>query len=68
MTEPTWWDDYRAAWRRRPWIALIGIVAVLALVLSVLGTLARGPLAILFIPGLALLYLQHLMVQRSKTL
>ncbi|MDQ2750843.1 MAG: hypothetical protein ABI775_05500 [Pseudonocardiales bacterium] len=57
--------DYLAVWQRRPWVLLIGIAAVACLVVSVIQTIMVGPLAILFIPGLALLYLQHLIVKRS---
>lgn len=66
MTQASGWDTYRAVWRRRPWILLIGIVAVVLLVVSFVATFARGPLAFFFIPGLALLYVQHLLVQRSS--
>jgi len=67
VSESTGWDHYRAVWRSRPWVLLIGIAAVALLVVSVIATIARGPLAFLFIPGLALLYLQHLVVQRAST-
>ena len=67
MTASNGWEEYLAVWRRRPWVLLIGIAAVVLLVVSVAETFVRGPLTFLFIPGLALLYLQHLMVQRSTT-
>jgi hypothetical protein len=63
VTEPMGWAAYRAAWRRRPWVLLIGILAVAVLVVSIVATVAGGPLAFLFIPGLALLYGQHLLVK-----
>lgn len=65
VDESTWQADYVAVWQRRPWVFLIGIVAVACLVVSIVQTIMVGPLAILFIPGLALLYLQHLIVKRS---
>jgi apolipoprotein N-acyltransferase len=65
VTEPTGWTEYRAAWRTRPWVLLIAILAVVLLVLSVAETFTAGPLAFLFIPGLALLYLHHLLVKRT---
>lgn len=65
MEESTGRADYMAVWQRRPWVLLIGIAAVACLVVSIFQTVMVGPLAILFIPGLALLYLQHLIVKRS---
>lgn len=65
MEESTGRADYIAVWQRRPWVLLIGIAAVACLVVSIFQTVMVGPLAILFIPGLALLYLQHLIVKRS---
>jgi hypothetical protein len=65
VDESTWQAEYVEVWRRRPWVFLIGIVAVACLVVSIVQTVMVGPLAILFIPGLALLYLQHLIVKRS---
>lgn len=67
MSESTGWDDYRAAWRSRPWVLLIGILAVALLVVSIAQTVTVGPLAFLFVPGLALLYLQHVIVKRTAT-
>jgi hypothetical protein len=54
-------------WRRRPWVLMIGIAAVVLLVVSIAQTVVPGPLAFLFIPGLALLYLQHILVKRSTS-
>lgn len=67
MTEPTGWAEYRAAWRTRPWVLAVAVLAVVVLVVSVVETVAAGPLAFLFIPGLALLYLHHLLVKRTTT-
>ncbi|MDT4972943.1 MAG: hypothetical protein QOG22_3086 [Pseudonocardiales bacterium] len=67
VDESTWQAEYVAVWQRRPWVLLIGIAAVACLVVSIVQTIMVGPLAILFIPGLALLYLQHLIVKRSTT-
>ena len=67
MDESTWQAEYVEVWHRRPWVFLIGIVAVACLVVSIVQTFMVGPLAILFIPGLALLYLQHLIIKRSTT-
>jgi hypothetical protein len=38
---------------------------VLVLLLSIVGTVAGGPFALLFIPGLAGLYVHHLIVMRK---
>ncbi len=66
MTEPTGWGEYLAAWRVRPWLPLVAVVAVVLLVVSIAETFSAGPLAFLFIPGLALLYLHHLLVKRTS--
>jgi hypothetical protein len=65
VNESTWQAEYVAVWQRRPWVLLIGIAAVACIVVSIVQTFMVGPLAILFIPGLALLYVQHLIVKRS---
>lgn len=65
MEKSTGRADYITVWQRRPWVLLIGIAAVACLAVSIVQTVMVGPLAILFIPGLALLYLQHLIVKRS---
>ncbi|PZS13251.1 MAG: hypothetical protein DLM57_17065 [Pseudonocardiales bacterium] len=65
MSESTAWAAYRAAWRSRPWLALIVVAAAVLIVVSVAQTFTRGPLAFLFIPGLALVYVHHLIVRRS---
>jgi hypothetical protein len=67
VSEPTGWTEYRAAWRTRPWVLSIAVLAVVVLAVSVVETVAAGPLAFLFIPGLALLYLHHLLVTRTTT-
>jgi hypothetical protein len=67
MNESTTWAEYRAAWRSRPWVLLVGIVAVVLVVVSVAETFTHGPLAFLFVPGLALVYLHHMIVRRSTT-
>ena len=58
------WFDYRKAWAGHPWLLVYAIIAVAALVLAVIGTVERSPLAILFIPGLAALYYHHLQVMK----
>ncbi|MFN2519301.1 MAG: hypothetical protein ABR604_09740 [Jatrophihabitantaceae bacterium] len=66
MNESTVWTAYRTAWRRRPWLVLIVIGAAVLLLVSVVQTFTRGPLAFLFIPGLALGYVHHLIVSRTS--
>ena len=61
----TFWWEYRAAWERRPWLLPIAVVAVVAILAGVVGTAIQSPLAFLFIPGLAVLFLHHLLVQRT---
>jgi len=67
VNESTGWAEYRAVWRSRPWVLLVGIAAVVLIVVSVAQTVVHGPLALLFVPGLALLYLHHLIVRRSTS-
>ena len=66
MSQPTGWGEYRAAWRARPWLVLVAVLALVLLVVSIAETISAGPLAFLFIPGLALLYLHHLLVKRTS--
>jgi hypothetical protein len=65
VSQPTGWGEYRAAWRVRGWLPLVAVVAVVLLVVSIAETFSAGPLAFLFIPGLALLYVHHLLVKRT---
>jgi hypothetical protein len=65
VNESNGWAEYRAVWRRRPWLLLIAMAGVVLVVVSVAETVVRGPLAFLFIPGLALAYLHHILVRRS---
>lgn len=60
------WASYLAGWRRRPWLALLAILAVLCLAAGVVGTIRRDPAGVLFIPGLILLYLHHLLIGRTR--
>ena len=59
------WYDYRAAWSRRPWIVLIAVVAALMLIAGIVGTIMGSPIAVAFIPGLAAIYIHHLVAQKS---
>jgi hypothetical protein len=60
-----WWE-YRAAWSRRPWLLPVAVIAVLLILAGVIGTVVQNPLAFVFIPGLAVLFLHHLLVQRTS--
>jgi hypothetical protein len=57
--------DYAAAWRRKPWLPLIGVLGVLFVLVSIAATFSKGLGVILFIPGLIFIYLHHLLVQRT---
>jgi hypothetical protein len=59
------WYEYREAWSGRPWLLLLGVLAVALVVAGLVGTVLADPLAFLFIPGLAVLYAHHLLVQRE---
>lgn len=58
------WYDYRTAWAAHPWLLAYAVVVVAVLGLAVVGTFVGGPLALLFIPSLAGLYVHHLMVMK----
>ena len=60
----TTWYDYRTVWARHPWLAVYAALVVAIFVLSIVGTIFSGPLAILFIPSLAGAYVHHLMVMK----
>ena len=46
-------------------MAIIAVVAVIMLVAGIVGTIARTPVAVVFIPGLAAVYIHHLVAQKS---
>ena len=58
-----WWD-YRRVWAAHPWLLVYAVVVIAVLVLAVVGTVLRSPLAILFIPALGGAYAHHLMAMR----
>lgn len=58
------WYEYRTVWAGHPALLAYAIVVVLVLALAIVGTVSGGPLAILFIPGLAGTYLHHLMIKK----
>jgi len=59
----TWWD-YRRVWAAHPWIAVYALIVVAVFALAIYGTVARNPLAILFIPSLAGSYVHHMLVMK----
>jgi hypothetical protein len=59
------WFDYRSVWAAHPWVLAYAAFVVLLIVVSVLGTIMGGVLAILFIPSLAGAYFHHLIVMRK---
>lgn len=58
------WFEYRSVWAAHPWLLAYAVLVVAVLVLSVIGMFVGGPLAILFIPGLAGAYFHHLLVMK----
>lgn len=58
------WFDYRRVWAAHPLLLVYAVVVVAVLVLAVVGTVLRNPLAILFIPALGGAYVHHLMVMK----
>ncbi len=62
----TFWWDYRAAWARRPWLMAVAVLAAVMVLAGIVGTALRNPLLFFFIPGLAVLFLHHLLVQRLE--
>jgi hypothetical protein len=58
------WFDYRRVWAAHPWVLVYAVIVAVVFVIAVVGTVIRGPLALLFIPSLAGLYGHHLMVQK----
>lgn len=61
MTETSVWQQYRAGWRARPWVLLVLLLGVVLLAAAVVGTATRSPAAALFVPGLAIVYVHHLL-------
>ena len=60
------WFDYRMVWSTHPWVLAYAIVVLAVLALAVVGTFLGGPLAILFIPSLAGVFIHHLMVTKRR--
>jgi hypothetical protein len=59
------WYDYRLVWAQHPWVLVYAVIVTAVFVLAVVGTaLAVVPLAILFVPSLAGVYVHHIMVAR----
>jgi hypothetical protein len=59
------WYQYRLAWTAHRWVVLVAFVGVLLIVGSIVGMVVGGPLIVLFIPGLAILYIHHLVAQKA---
>jgi uncharacterized membrane protein AbrB (regulator of aidB expression) len=58
------WFDYRRVWASHPLLLAYAVLVVVVLVMAVIGTVLRSPLAILFIPALAGGYVHHLLVMK----
>ncbi len=58
------WQNYREAWRRAPWLLPFPIIGGLLFIWGVIGTVARTPAAIFFVPGVLVLLLHHFLTVR----
>ena len=58
------WFEYRLTWAAYPWVVLILVIGVALIVGGIIGTVAGGPMVVLFIPGLAAVFIHHLIVQK----
>jgi hypothetical protein len=59
------WYEYRTVWAAHPWVLAYAVIVVMVIALSIIGTFVGGPLAILFIPALAAIYVHHLIVMKK---
>jgi hypothetical protein len=59
------WYEYRDVWSAHPWVLAMAVIAAAVIVLAIVETILGGPLALLFIPGLAMAYGHHLIVQKK---
>ena len=66
MTSVDFWFDYRKVWAGHPWVLVYAVLVVGVLAMAVFGTIARNPLAILFVPALLGLYVHHILVMRRS--
>lgn len=58
------WYDYRAVWSRHPWLLILAVAGVAMVLLGIVGSIAGTLAAVLFVPGLLLLFAHHVLVQR----
>jgi hypothetical protein len=58
------WYEYRLAWSAHPWVIGIVLIGLALVVAAIVGMFVGGPLVVLFIPGLAAIYIHHLIVQK----
>ncbi len=59
------WYQYRLAWAAHPWVIVIAVIGLALIVGAIVGMIVGGPLVVLFIPGLAAIYIHHLIVQKA---
>lgn len=59
------WSIYRAGWRRKPYLIPMFVVGAILFGLGIVGTIARDPALILFVPGLLILFLHHFLTARA---
>jgi hypothetical protein len=60
----TWWD-YRGVWSAHPWVLGVFVLAALMIVAGIAGTIGRSLFALFFLPGLAALFIHHLIVTKK---
>ena len=59
------WYDYRTVWARHAWVPVVAILGAVMVLLGIIGTILADRLALLFIPGLAVLFAHHLIVRKK---
>lgn len=58
------WYDYRTVWASHVWVLVVGVVGAVTVLIGLIGTIVANRLALLFIPGLAVLFAHHLIVRK----
>ena len=58
------WYDYRSVWAGHPLVLAVAVLGAVLVVLGIIGTIVTDLLALLFLPGLAVLFVHHLVVRK----
>jgi hypothetical protein len=61
----TWWD-YRGVWSDHPWVLGVFVLAALMIVAGIAGSIGQSLFALFFLPGLAALFIHHLIVSKKS--